>query len=78
MDFKNNFSDFRNYLIKDLAYNIDTESLRAIQFEAWGVVLLFTLPGQNRGKPKFLDFMGKFLKSIINSYLTRAAPLALN
>ena len=43
-------------LSKDLAYNIDTESLKAFQFQAWGVVLLFTIPGQNRGKPKFSGF----------------------
>ena len=24
------------------------------------------MPGQNRGKPKFLDFMGIFLKGILN------------
>ena len=45
-------------LSKDLAYNIDTEILKAFQFQAWGVVLLFTMPGLNRGKPKFSGFHG--------------------
>ena len=45
-------------LSKDLAYNIDTESLRAFQFQAWDAVVLFTMPGQNRGKPKFPGFHG--------------------
>ena len=42
----------------DLAYNIDTESLGAFQFQACNVVLLFTMLGQNRGKPKFSGFHG--------------------
>ena len=34
-------------------------TVRAFQFQSWGIVLLFTMPGQNRGKPKFPGFHGK-------------------
>ena len=58
-------------LSKDLAYNIDTESLRAFQFQAWGVVLLFTMPGQNNGKSKFTGFHGNIPQEHLKLFNTK-------